>query len=36
MSVAYSVLIELAGGYLSLGRNDLDIWEARFRVSYGF
>ena len=35
-SIANSWLIEVAGGYLSIGRNGLDIWEGKFRVSYGF
>jgi len=36
VSVANSWLIEAAGAYLSIGRNGLDVWEGKFRVSYGF
>lgn len=31
-----SVLVELAGGYLSIGQPDLDVWEAKLRLSVGF
>jgi hypothetical protein len=36
MAFKNAVLVEVGAGYLSIGQNDLDIWEARFRLSYGF
>ena len=35
-SVLSSVLIDVSGAYFSLGQPGLDVWEGRFRVSYGF
>ena len=36
MSVFNSVLLEAGAGYLSLGQPGLDIWQGKFRLSYGF
>jgi hypothetical protein len=36
MSIANALLVELAGGYLSIGHKGLDVWEGKLRVSYGF
>lgn len=34
--VTSSMFIEVKGGYLSLGKSDLDIWEVGLFLSYGF
>ncbi|MEW9838613.1 autotransporter outer membrane beta-barrel domain-containing protein [Mesorhizobium marinum] len=36
MQLSDTVQVEASGGYLSLGQNDLDIWEGKFLVSFGF
>jgi outer membrane autotransporter protein len=36
MLVARSLLFDASGAYLSLGHPGLDVWEGKFRISYGF
>ena len=36
MLLAKSLFIEASARYLSIGQSDLDIWEGRLFLSYGF
>jgi hypothetical protein len=34
--IANRVQVDVAGGYLSFGQNNLDIWEGKVNISFGF
>ncbi len=36
MLVSETTLVEASAGYLSFGQKDLDVWEGRFYISFGF